>query len=178
MVNKKYAKYNFLILCLLSGLCIISLYFFVYIPQIHKIAQLENNYTQKKQSVEAIQNFITLHTDIAKYEKEVRKKGDFVNQLFSNDTDAFEVIQTIEHVAQRHQLILNNIKLLPLIKHEEYNEISFVVEFKGNYFDILKFLREVETIKPLCNIKSLIVNEKGGVLFTKLELSIYHIQNK
>ncbi|SEJ08923.1 Pilus assembly protein, PilO [Propionispira arboris] len=153
----------------------VTVYTFVYVPRQQELLDLTATVTEKETSVISIENFMNEHPDMAAYEQELRKKNDFLSQMLPNNMELSSFLSEVEKMAAASQVTLLQIKPNKLISKDNYQEIPILLEFQGNYFQILHFLRQIEAARRFNKGSHLSIQTQDGVLVCKLVLSIYSL---
>ena len=153
----------------------VTIYTFVYVPRQQKLLDLTAAVKEKETSVISIENFMNEHPDMPAYEQELQKKTDFLSQMLPNNMELSSFLSEVEKLAASNQVTLLQIKPNKLISKGNYQEIPILLEFQGDYFQILHFLRQIEAAQRFNTGSHLSVQMQDGVLVCKLVLSIYSL---
>ena len=175
--NMKSKKLIYQLISFLLGMIFLSVmvYTFVYVPRQQKILELTAAVTEKETSVISIENFMNEHPDMPAYEQELQKKDDFLAQMLPNNMALSSFLSEVEKMAAVSQVTLVQIKPNKLISKGNYQEIPILLEFQGDYFQILHFLRQIETARRFNKGSYLSIQRQDDVLVCKLVLSIYSL---
>jgi len=173
----KSKKLIYQLISFLLGMIFLSVmvYTFVYVPRQQKILELTAAVTEKETSVISIENFMNEHPDMPAYEQELQKKDDFLAQMLPNNMALSSFLSEVEKMAAVSQVTLVQIKPNKLISKGNYQEIPILLEFQGDYFQILHFLRQIETARRFNKGSHLSIQRQDDVLVCKLVLSIYSL---
>lgn len=152
-----------------------TVYTFVYVPRQQKLLNLTATVTEKETSIISIENFMNEHPDMPAYEQELQKKDDFLAQMLPNNMELSSFLSEVEKLAVTSQVTLVQIKPNKLISKGTYQEIPVLLEFQGNYFQILHFLRQIEAAHRFNTGSHLSIQKQDDVLVCKLLLSIYSL---
>jgi len=175
--NMKSKKLIYQMIYFLLGMIFLSVmvYAFIYIPRQQKILELTAAVTEKETSVISIENFMNEHPDMTAYEQELQKKDDFLAQMLPNNMALSSFLSEVEKMAAASQVTLVQIKPNKLISKGNYQEIPILLEFQGDYFQILHFLRQIEADRRFNKGSHLSIQKQDDVLVCKLVLSIYSL---
>ena len=173
----KFKKLIYQVISFLLGVIFLSvtIYTFVYVPRQQKLLDLAATVKEKETSVISIENFMNKHPDLPSYEQELQKKADFLSQLLPNNMELSSFLSEVEKLAAASQVTLLQIKPNKLISKGTYQEIPILLEFQGNYFQILHFLRQIEAAQRFNAGSHLSIQRQDDILVCKLVLSIYSL---
>jgi len=175
--SMKSKKLIYQMISFVFGLIFLSttVYTFVYVPRQQKLLDLTATVTEKETSIISIENFMNEHPDMPAYEQELQKKDDFLAQMLPNNMELSSFLSEVEKLAAASQVTLVQIKPNKLISKGTYQEIPILLEFQGNYFQILHFLRQIEAAHRFNTGSHLSIQKQDDVLVCKLLLSIYSL---
>lgn len=162
------------ILCIISICCIFSAFYsFIYIPQQDEILELKNLKQSNENKIQLVEKFVVSHPDISEYDHEIQSNLDNVNKKIPNMHDVSSFLMQIRQIAQISNVQLLHVKPRNLVNKAEYSSLLVDIEIKGNYFQTIKFLKNLEAMERFNSVNKILIQSSNEVLNTKLEINIY-----
>jgi len=166
-------KYQ-VILCIISICCIVSaFYIFIYIPQQDEIIELKNLKQSNENKIQLVEKFVVIHPDISEYDHEIQLNLDNVNKKIPNMHDISNFLMQVKQISQSSNVEVLHVKPKNLVNKDEYSSLLVDIEIKGNYFQTIKFLKNLEAIERFNSVNKMLIQSSNEVLNTKLEINIY-----
>ena len=166
-------KYQ-VILCIVSICCIVSAFYVcIYIPQQDEILELKNLKQSNENKVQLVEKFVVSHPDISEYDHQIQSDLDKVNKKIPNMHDISSFLMQIKQISQVSNVQLLHVKPRNLVNKDEYSSLLVDIEIKGNYFQTIKFLKNLEAMERFNSINKMLIQSSNEVLNTKLEINIY-----
>lgn len=155
----------------LYGLVFIAFYFLFWRSSINKIEREDKKIDQIEITLAQTKSYIsdwpvTFEKDLQKAENELK---DFLARIPDKE-EIPDILREI-HKAKLNIISIENMtpkkeyKKEPSKKREKgkYDKSIYELKANGNYFDIIKFLRNLETMERLVNIENFNLNSSTGV---------------
>ncbi len=138
-------------------------FYFLILPSIAKIKEIRseilNQKIELKNNIKQSQNINKLNEEL----KNIKPKMEKLDQIFINKNRELDFITLIESIADKHALE-QKISLNPGQDNPEeiYKTSPINISLKGNYSNIIKYLKDIESIKYYLNVKSISISSDGS----------------
>lgn len=147
---------------LLTGLGCFTYYRYFLTPKLAEIKEKKVQIEQLSKRLEELQRRAAkrsqLLADIAKAE---RQWEDLKSRL-PNDRELPVILQTINRLAQKHRVVLQNLRPEPIQTADLYYEIPFVLVTVGAYHDVAAFMVEMGNLTRVYKVRNLSINPSPG----------------
>lgn len=130
-------------------------YKFYYIPLKEKINNLKEDIKKIELEIAKLENFVKREKAI---EEIVRNRKKFLEEIkifLPTEKEIPQLIKNVSEIAKKNKLEI--LRFMPRQEERQnyYNVIPFDMELKGYFYDILKFLNEVEKLPRLVTLKNI-----------------------
>ncbi|MGC9141408.1 MAG: type 4a pilus biogenesis protein PilO [Caldimicrobium sp.] len=130
-------------------------YKFYYIPLKEKINNLKEDIKKIELEIAKLENFVKREKAI---EEIVRNRKKFLEEIkifLPTEKEIPQLIKNVSEIAKKNKLEI--LRFMPRQEERQnyYNVIPFDMELKGYFYDILKFLNEVEKLSRLVTLKNI-----------------------
>lgn len=151
-----------------------GLFFFgLYEPQQQAIREQKILMETEKRELISIENFLNEHPDLAAYEAEMNKKEKVVGAMLPEDMQLSLFMLDIQKIAVQDHIVLNGMKPDKISRQDRYAELPIKIDAAGNYFQLLDFLKDIESRPRFARVKKLQVHAAENLLHCKFLLVIY-----
>ncbi|MGC8872179.1 MAG: type 4a pilus biogenesis protein PilO [Caldimicrobium sp.] len=130
-------------------------YKFYYLPLKEKINNLKEDIKKIELEIAKLENFVKREKAI---EEIVRNRKKFLEEIkifLPTEKEIPQLIKNVSEIAKKNKLEI--LRFMPRQEERQnyYNVIPFDMELKGYFYDILKFLNEVEKLSRLVTLKNI-----------------------
>jgi len=130
-------------------------YKFYYISSREKINLIKEDIKKLDLEIAKLENFVKREKAI---EEEVRNRKKFLEEIkiiLPTEKEIPQLLKNVSDLAKKNKLEI--LKFTPRQEERQnyYNVIPFDMELKGYFYDILKFLNEVEKLSRLVTLKNI-----------------------
>ncbi|MGC9109803.1 MAG: type 4a pilus biogenesis protein PilO [Caldimicrobium sp.] len=130
-------------------------YKFYYIPLKEKINNLKEDIKKIELEIAKLENFVKREKAIEEIVRNRKKFLEEIKNILPTEKEIPQLIKNVSEIAKK-----NKLEILRFIPRQEerqnyYNVIPFDMELKGYFYDILKFLNEVEKLSRLVTLKNI-----------------------
>lgn len=147
---------------MLTGLGCFTYYRYFLTPKLAQIKEKKVQIEQLSKRLEELQRRAAkrsqLLADIAKAE---RQWEDLKSRL-PNDRELPAILQTINRIAQKHRVVLQNLRPGPIQAADLYYEIPFGLTTTGAYHDVAAFLVEMGNLTRVYKVRDLTLSPAAG----------------
>lgn len=173
LLNKLSIKQKIIFFTLSAIIVVILFINFVYIPQREQIAELTSTAAKVQDDLNQVKDFMHRHPDIGVYALEVQTQLDFIDKKLPSMVMLSTFMEQVEIAASSSQVTLMRMKPEKKFFEDHYTAIPLWVEFNGNYFQTLDFLKKLEQLDRFSSTSNMTIQSKNGILDCKLSLVIY-----
>lgn len=161
-------------LCIIGALITFILFYLVVLaPQKNRIAQLQNELQVERARIDTIENFVIAHPNSDKYLNELDQKIFQIDKMMPNQPELSEFLSLLDHTMQSSGVQLAQIKPAIAINKNGYIEIPVDILIKGNYYQTLNFLTQLEDLPRFVTVTNIATQSKQRTLETKISAIIY-----
>ncbi|MGC8965542.1 MAG: type 4a pilus biogenesis protein PilO [Caldimicrobium sp.] len=130
-------------------------YKFYYLPLKEKINNLKEDIKKIELEIAKLENFVKREKAI---EEIVRNRKKFLEEIkifLPTEKEIPQLIKNVSEIAKKNKLEI--LRFMPRQEERQnyHNVIPFDMELKGYFYDILKFLNEVEKLSRLVTLKNI-----------------------
>ncbi len=150
-------------------------YKFYYIPTTKKINLIKEDIKKIELELAKLESFVK-REKIIETEVERRKKFlEEIKNILPTEKEIPQLLKTVSELARKHKLEILKFTPYQEEKRDYYNIIPFEIEFKGYFYDIIKFLNEVENLSRLVTLNNIEVlpQQKEDKLIVKSSFITY-----
>lgn len=157
-------------------------YFGIYAPQQMQMTELAEELQTNQSKISVIEAFIAKHPDIAAYDAALDEQWRIVSKSFPEEPAISEVLGALEKISQESQMQL--VAMQPSQEAADqkepkrYQEIVLKLKVKGTYFQLLDFLKNMESMERFATVQSITSRSTNGVLESELSVVVYCYGNK
>jgi len=166
MISSKNKKINFLYRIYISigifGFTILLIFYAIALPTINEIEQLNKDILNQKIELEKKINREKNKTQLIENIKKIEPEISLLDDIFLNSNKELEFITILEGIANKHKVEQTiNLSLTTTKQTSLHKVIILNVSVEGRYFDVLEYLKSIESLKHYINIYSLNINLQG-----------------
>ena len=150
-------------------------YKFYYIPTTKKINLIKEDIKKIELEVAKLESFAK-REKVIETEVERRKKYlEEIKNILPTEKEIPQLLKTVSELARKHKLEILKFTPYQEEKRDYYNIIPFEIEFKGYFYDIIKFLNEVENLSRLVTLNNIEIlpQQKEDKLIVKSSFITY-----
>lgn len=147
-------------------------YTFVFVPQSAQIEQLSQQCQQEQQKIKTIEAFEAAHPNIEGYITELDNKKVTADSMLPDDADMKGFLIQAESAA-RGKVPLLRVKYGQIAKANGYREIPVEMAVRGDYFQTLSFIKNMEESPRFNSIKNVVMKLNKGTIDTTITSSIF-----
>lgn len=141
------------------------LFFCIYRPYEQSVVSLQEQIKTKKMSLNAIEGYKQKYRDLNIYEAKLQENERLLSEKLPNNLQEDEVLASLNQFAKS-----SNVQIISL----EPTGDSIKISLKGNYFELVVFIQQLNISPRLIMIKSAsILLEENNLLKCNLTLQIY-----
>lgn len=160
-----------IILLILVIITIFLIIFFIIKPGFLEIKNLSQQIENEKKSLEELYSRGETLSKIKNEYKKIEKDISLLDNVFLTEGKELEFITSLEKIAQGQKVRQDvNIGMTKILK-ENYKLIPIQLRLRGNFLDLIKYLRELEKLDFYLNIDSLSITPLPG-LEKQIEISL------
>lgn len=144
-----------LLLIITIVLPVFLFYKFYYLPSKRKINLIQEDIKKLELEIAKLETFVKREKVV---ENEIEKRKKFLEEIkniLPTEQEIPQLLKNVSEIAKKHKLDILRFTPHPEEKRDYYNVIPFDMELKGYFYDILKFLNEVETLSRLVILKNI-----------------------
>ncbi len=123
-----------------------------YIPSKTKIKLIEEDIKKLELEIAKLEDFVKREKEV---EREVKNRKNFLEEIkniLPTEEEIPQLLKQVSEIAKKNKLEILRFTPRQEVKHNYYNIIPFDLELKGYFYDILKFLNEVENLPRLVTL--------------------------
>ncbi|MGB9761072.1 MAG: type 4a pilus biogenesis protein PilO [Caldimicrobium thiodismutans] len=130
-------------------------YKFYYIPLKEKINNLKEDIKKIELEIAKLENFVKREKAIEEIVRNRKKFLEEIKIILPTEKEIPQLIKNVSEIAKKNKLEI--LRFMPRQEERQnyYNVIPFDMELKGYFYDILKFLNEVEKLSRLVTLKNI-----------------------
>ncbi|PMP69002.1 MAG: hypothetical protein C0190_00705 [Thermodesulfobacterium geofontis] len=130
-------------------------YKFYYIPLKEKINNLKEDIKKIELEIAKLENFVKREKAIEEIVRNRKKFLEEIKIILPTEKEIPQLIKNVSEIAKKNKLEI--LRFMPRQEERQnyYNVIPFDMELKGYFYDILKFLNEVEKLPRLVTLKNI-----------------------
>ena len=144
-----------------------------YFPQQANIAELKGQLERDRRNVQMLEAFSIAYPSPEKYIGELKEKRTAVDKMLPDGAELGGFILAAQQAAADAGVQLLQIKPMPPVNKEGYQEIPVEILIRGSFFTSTAFLRKVEEGPRFSLIQNISVLSRQGGLESKLNLVIF-----
>lgn len=150
-------------------------YKFYYIPSQEKIKILTEDIKKLELEIAKLESFVKRERELQIQLKERKNFLEEIKLILPTEQEIPKLLKDVSLMAKKNGLEILTFTPRGEEKRDYYNLIPFHINLKGNFFDILKFLNEVEKHKRLIKLNTieLLPQEKEEKLIMKADFVTY-----
>lgn len=171
--SKLTVKQKIILFTFITIVAIISFVNFLYLPQREQISGLISAADKAQGDLNKVKDFMNQHPDIGVYEQEVQAQLDFIDKKLPNTIILSTIMEQVETAVNSSQVTLTRMKPEKKLAEAHYTVTPLLIEFNGNYFQTLEFLKKLEQLDRFSTTNNMIIQSKDGILDCKLLLAVY-----
>lgn len=157
-----------------GGLAVSLLVFLlVHQPLREAIGRLEDEAAVNRQIVTEVQNYQNAHLDREAFMKELTEAEQQADKALPEEMSQGNFISRLQRDALRAGLRLRQVQPQETVRLEDCRMLPVHVELEGNYFALLKFLRELGKDERFMQLRGLHISSEKGVLLCDMDIAIY-----
>ncbi len=158
-----------------AGLITIIWLFFscLFLPQKIQIVNLTAQYQTERQKTQIIEMYAAAHPDIERDLGELDGKLIQVDKMLPNSNDIYDFLVQLEQAAKGSSIQLVQIKPGQILNKNGYREIPVEIFIKGNYFQMLDFLKKLEDGPRFNTITSISIKAQKDNLDAAILVVVY-----
>jgi type IV pilus assembly protein PilO len=156
---------------------IYAFYAFIFVPQQAEIDQLSAQCLQEQKKVDTIEAFQQKHPNIKQYLAELDDNKKDVDLKLPDDSDMREFLLQAEKAAKESNLSLTLVKYNPVRNQKGYRDIPVQIEVNGNYFQTVKFIKNIENSPRFNKLQSVVMKMEGKTIKTSITSCIFMYGN-
>lgn len=145
----------------------------LYFPQKERVAELKAAAENERHALSKIENFLNQHADLGAYEREIDGRLSFVNGKLPDEINLGAFIAEVEKAAAESGVTLLQVKPGQGDALENYRRTPLFIELKGEYVQILNFLKKLEAFSRFHTVYKMELQKTKDALQAKLLLIIY-----
>lgn len=138
---------------------------------IHQAAADREAYTQ-------VVNFQNAHLDMKEYQRDLGQRQKCVHQYLPDDMEQGSFILSLERLAVRSHLQLENVSPQKCVQTEDNCCLPVKLKVTGDYFALLKFLQGLENGERMVLVKNMSIAVKERTLEADMLLNIFAVSVK
>lgn len=168
--EKESSRREKILLTLLTlGLPLFLFYQFYYNPSQEKIKILGEDIKSLELEIAKLESFVKKEKELTTQLKERKIFLEEVKLILPTEQEIPKLLKDVSLTAKKNGLEILSFTPKGEEKRDYYNVIPFDIHLKGNFYDILKFLNEVERLPRLVKLNSieLLPQEKEEKLIMK-----------
>ena len=169
-LSEKHKALIFLAGIIMFAACV---YLFILLPQQRQINELNASLKDEQQRIQVIEGFMLVHPDGDSYLAELNQQLLQANQMLPNQAGLSEYLIQVEQAAKACGVQLMQIKPLPAVIKNGYQEIQVDIVTHGNFFQSLDFLMKLEAGLRFSSVNHMSIHSQHNVLENKLSVIIY-----
>lgn len=130
-------------------------YKFYYLPSKAKINHIKEDIKKLELEIAKLESFVKREKII---ESEVEKRKKFLDEIKSilpTEREIPQLLKNVSELAKKHNLEILRFTPRQEERKDYYNIIPFDMELKGYFYDIIKFLNEVESLPRLVTLNNI-----------------------
>jgi len=130
-------------------------YKFYYLPSKAKINHIKEDIKKLELEIAKLESFVKREKII---ESEVEKRKKFLDEIKSilpTEKEIPQLLKNVSELAKKHKLEILRFTPRQEERKDYYNIIPFDMELKGYFYDIIKFLNEVESLPRLVTLNNI-----------------------
>lgn len=163
-------------LCIIGLVCISCLLVaFAILPARQRITDLENQLKIERQWVKQAQEFSLIYPEPAKHLKQLDDKLHLLAQMLPAESQISEFLLQSEAAARDSSVKLTMLKPGTVVIKNGCREYPVELAVRGDFFQIMNFIKAVEANVRFNNVNSLLMQVKSGYLESKLSVTIYSL---
>lgn len=169
-----YRKFKcFLILSGLGGF-ILVITFAQIIPSISaEIAEAQGALSEVNGKVDQAMEYQRTHENYEVYEKEVLMKEKIMQMKIPERLATGEFVAEVQRIASQQEIEIVKVEPEKAVQADTVYSQSIDIIVRGNYFSVLKLLRELEQGKLFIHVSSLSLKGENGQVECHIVLNIY-----
>lgn len=159
------------------------LFFCIYQPYQNSIKTMDKRIQENTLAINDVENFFAKHGEKTAYQNKLNLNLQLLQEKIPSELAETEFLTKLNEIA-----LLSDVKIVVLnpseykdLKNEinkvnqdnAYNSKSWQITLHGEYFNILKFLRQINAMPRLVNIKIGEIYQENDYVVCKLTLQIY-----
>lgn len=170
-------KHKLVLFALVTVLAALVTWFFVFQPQRLRLAELDGRYRNEKRQVDTIEAHVLAHPDPAKHMAELDARRRVVDRMLPETPGVSDFLVIVEKAARASGVQIMHIKPAQVVSRNNYQETPLDILIRGDFFQTVAFLKQLEDAPRFNSVNSLALNMKlGGGLETKLQVVIYSVK--
>jgi Tfp pilus assembly protein PilO len=148
----------------------------VFAPQRARLAALDASYQTERRQVEAIEAYGLAHPDTNKHMAELDARRITVDRLLPATPAVSDFLVLVEKAARTGGVQLQHVRPAAAAAKNGYQETPLEILVRGDFFQTVAFLRQLEDGTRFNAITAIGVGMKQGVLESKLQVVIYNLK--
>lgn len=186
-MNKR--DYKNLVICVSTvAIWLMVLFFCVYRPYKQNMEGIQNQLQENSVAINTVRTFFAEHGEKNTYQNKLAVNLKLLKEKIPSELAEAEFLAKVNEIA-----MLSNVQIIEMkpseykndkkkinehleneIKaKEDYSSKCWIITLHGDYFNIVKFLRQINSLPRLVNIMSGEVYSENEYLVCKLALQIY-----
>lgn len=136
-------------------LLILGMVFFIIRPNVLEIKNLNQKIIKQRKSLEELYLKGQTITKVKKELKEIEEKDQLLKNIFLKEGEELKFITSLEKIAKENEII-QEIRLGEKQNFkDEYKLIPVQLSLRGDFFDLIRYFKEIENFDFYFNIDSL-----------------------
>lgn len=167
------------LLIFLTGVLVFSGYYNLeFQPTLDQYQSLENTHRQVQEELQQLKQYQLYKGHVEERVSKMLTKSEIMEKALPLHWEMDLITEKLLFIIDHSRLQLNRQITVPEIHYEHYAELTIHLEMEGEYFQLLDFVQQLETLSFLVNVRGLDIKNKEltsqePLLYIQLSLSFY-----
>jgi len=172
-INVLTAKKRLLIVALVVTLVSYFFYVLFIVPQRQQLIELETQQSSDMQKLKQIDEFVLEHPNQEDYLAELDERIVQMNALLPSNPDVGDFLIELQQAAYSSHVEVFHVSPKTYLNKNGYYEIPIEVGVRGYFFNIVEFIKRLESLARFMSMTTVNIQVKQGLLECKIPMVIY-----
>lgn len=152
---------------------LVALYVLIIAPQQDRVAAMQTKLKAEQQKVVQLEDFLLRNPDTTKYTRDVEENLKRMERLLPTELGFSDFLTALNKTANDNGVKLGQVHPGQVVAASGYCEIPVSLVIQGTYRENIAFMHALESMERYCVIKDAKMEQKEGIIATKLNVSIF-----